>query len=124
MGAAAIASASLAITASNQARIKNQECQTLVNNFNNTKATTEQKQEYASCINTLYPKYSDFDIMLFKLLFVIALIGLIIGLYKAYKKPLSDFIDYTLFGTIGFFGLPFLTICICGIGVGIYWLFN
>lgn len=51
---AAVASAN----AANAARLRKQ-CEELVETFNATSATTQQKQDYAACINRLHPSEGD-----------------------------------------------------------------
>jgi len=113
-----------ALAANNSASIKQQQCQKIINSFDNQIATIQQKQDYASCINYIYQQELSYNtIVVFKIMFVIALIGLAIGLYQGYKAH-DGLLANVLLGVIGFIGLPVFVSFLVGILYGVYWLFN
>jgi hypothetical protein len=51
----ASAGAAGAIAAANAARHRKEKCKITLDEFNATNSTVEQKQAYASCVETIYP---------------------------------------------------------------------
>lgn len=121
----AIASASLAVSASNSRTIKEMECKNFISIFNNSSSTIADKQYYSECINLIYPQpMAEMQIFFLKLLFFLAIVGLVIGLYKAYKKYNNEWIDYIAYGFMGFMGLPLVATIVVSLGMGFVWLFK
>jgi len=78
-------------------------------------------QEYADCVNVLYPQEVGADMtIVIKVLFVTALAGLISGAWYGHK---DGFLDSVILGIVGFFMLPCIAVFIGGILYGIWWLF-
>lgn len=121
----AIASASMAIAASNSQAIKKMECKNFISTFNNSSSTIADKQYYSECINLIYPKSMEtMEIYFLKFLFVLAIVGLVIGLYKAYKEAYSSSLEYIYYAFIGFLTLPSIVIIIALLINGFIWLFK
>lgn len=100
-------------------------CKTNIDSFDSKTATVAQMKQYADCIDTVYPSdVSPSGVIAFKVIFVIALIGMFIGFYKAHKDTYgSDWTDYAMYGFMGFLLLPVALGIIGGIGFGVVWLF-
>lgn len=81
-------------------------------------------REYAGCVETVYPApMNGNEILAGKALFVIALIGLAIGVWKSHKDNYNDgIVDYALDGVIGwrFLTLPCAAAFIAGVLYGIW----
>ena len=121
----AIASASLAVAASNSQSIKAMECKNFISIFNNSSSTISDKQYYSECINLIYPRSMDYmEIFFLKFLFVLAIVGLAIGLYKAYRERYSDSLDYIYYAVCGFLILPSIAVIIALLVNGFIWLFK
>lgn len=116
-GAAAIQS-SMAAQAAHRALVA--QCKATMPKFNASKATVAEMKEYSKCVNTLYPtEVSSETIIAFKVLFVIALVGMVIGVWKARRDGV---VDAALVGLLGFLVLPCAVAFAFGLLYGIYWL--
>ena len=82
----AVNSASLSTNNSSSSNTKELACKAIESSFNNTTASIEQKQQYAQCIDILYPIYSSNDILLMKVLVVISFLAFTFGFIKGYKE--------------------------------------
>ena len=126
-GMAAIAASQAAIAAQQAHEVEVSRCKIIIDNFDSKKATIGQAQDYAHCINVVYPQPAiGTEILAFKIIFGIALIGMIsnIIIQKIKNSYLCEsFMDYLMLGLLGFIGLPCIVGIIGGICYGIYWLF-
>lgn len=94
-------------------------CKAIESSFNNTTASIEQKQQYAQCIDILYPIYSPNDILVMKVLVVIAFLAFMFGFIKGYKE---DGIGIGLLVGVGFaIFIPFTLVILYS---GITFLFS
>jgi hypothetical protein len=119
--ASSAASAAAAQSAAHAARVDR--CLVSVEKFNPTVATIEQKRDYAFCIDTLYPQpVSDGGILLFKVFFVLALLGGAYGVYESKQKAWTGFVDHLSFFFGGFLLIPCVVAAVGGILYGCYWL--
>ena len=94
----AISSAS---ASSNRERkeLKTKNCVNLVQEFNNKTSSTQQKQEYAACVEHLHPTMSVTDVLAFKAIAVVFLVSWLCSLgYMLHKNKHRD--GYSLFELI------------------------
>jgi hypothetical protein len=101
-------------------------CKTNIDSFDSKTATMAQMKQYADCVDTVYPSdVSPSGVIAFKVIFVIAIIGMLVGFYKAHKSSYhNDFVDYAMFGFMGFIFLPVASLFVGGVGYGLFWLFT
>jgi hypothetical protein len=60
-------------------------CKLVIKNFDNSTANLTEMRDYSSCVSTVYPKpMTSNEENAAKVLFVVAIIGAIYGLYKAH----------------------------------------
>ena len=83
--------------------------------------TLIQMQEYAECVQVLYPADTSVFTLLMKALFVLALVGMVGAGYKLRKEQPAAIIVGSL---IGFFLLPAIALFIGGVFWGVWWLFT
>lgn len=79
------------------------------------------------CVDLMHPEpWSDGSVYILKALFVIALIGMCVGVWKAHFGRYSsrDWEDYAFFGLTGFIVAPLAVAVAVGILAGIVWLFK
>ena len=125
MAAIATTQATIATAAAHNAQVA--QCKTLLPIFNAQTATTQEIQEYDQCVHILYPKEFGADVIIaLKLLFVVALLGMVFALWKTWCDDRHSAVidDYILMGIIGFFVTPFLVLLLALICYGIFWLFS
>lgn len=121
--AVVVIAASLAAQASHRAEVSR--CEGVIQAFDSTKNwTVGQAQDYAHCINTLYPQPMSSDVTwMFKGVFVLAIIGLIAGIFWA-KKENSGWEYYILLPLMAAMCVPIGAAFIVGVVVGVKWLFS
>lgn len=122
--AGATASSIAAQMAAHEARIA--ECKVTMAQFNAKKSTVAEKQAYASCVEDVYPDpLNSSTVILFKVLFVAALIGMIVGIIKSRRDNIyMDWMDTVAYAFFGLVIPPLALLSIVGIYEGIIWLFN
>jgi len=123
----AISAAAIAANAAHQAKVS--ECKVVISNFNNhinNGVTVESMQQYAHCVNVVYPQpMCGGMVIIFKVVFIIALLGLIGGgLYEKFRGCYSDIFDCVMNAILWFFLLPCVIGFIGGVIYGVYWLFT
>jgi hypothetical protein len=104
--------------------VQAQQCAVTMGEFNSKTATVQEQQAYASCVDFVHPQpMSPAVIVALKVVFVIALLGGVLGFLigdNSYRPDLSDrFLSFAKF----FFLAPIIVGFIGAIGYGIYWLF-
>lgn len=104
---AASASASASIAASNAARIqaRKAECMGVIDRFDSNGATVAQAQEYASCVQTVYPVHEEMSpnaIIAAKSAMVVAIVFVVVFCIWFGKKERDGFIGYFLGFTLAF----------------------
>ena len=125
----------IAIVASTQAalatigahNVQVAQCKELLPIFNAQTATKSEIQEYAQCVQILYPKELGVDVIIaLKILFIFALIGMLFAIWGTWKKDrqFAEFDDYIMMGITGFIVTPFLILLLALICYGIFWLFS
>ena len=125
MAAIATTQATIATAAAHNAQVA--QCKTLLPIFNAQTATTQEIQEYAQCVQILYPKELGADVTIaLKILFISALIGMLFAIWGTWKKDrqFAEFDDYIMMGITGFIVTPFLILLLALICYGIFWLFS
>ena len=104
----ASAQATAAALEAHQARVT--ACTKYVQGYTNDGATTAQRQEYASCVATLYPQpLTEGDTYVVKGALVLMFLGIAAGIWYARKQSgwmRSGVIDYAMFALIGGLCLP------------------
>ena len=127
MGVAATAAiisttnAAVANAAAHAARVDR--CKTVIENFDARGASVSQMQEYAYCVDTVYPKeMTGVEVFWAKALFVIAIVGLVLGAWHGYEDDGPMYAVIT--GLAGFLLVPTAALFIYGLGCGIIWLFS
>ena len=98
------------------------QCKTLVPTFDAQRATVSEMKEYAGCVDTLYPSEISGDVVVvFKVLFAIALVGLAVG---AWRGRDYGFECAAVGGVIGFIMAPVAVAFAGGVMLGAVWLFQ
>ena len=115
----AVNSASISTNSSTSSNSKEIACKAIESSFNNTTATIEQKQQYAECIDMLYPLYSSNDILVVKVLVVLAFVSFIFGFIKGYKEY-----GFGLGMLVGVGLSLFIPLALVTVFVGIMFLFS
>jgi len=120
MAAVASSQAAIAAAAAHQARVS--QCKGMMLNFNAQTATVSEMREYAGCVFTVYPAPTGGnDMLAAKALFVIALIGMVIGAVRAKRDPyLNNFGDMAMTGLLWFLMLPCAVAFVAGVLYGIW----
>ena len=109
ISAAALASSSSAQLAASQAR--KSACEAFEMSYRPELATRDQKQQYAECVELLYPKPStpmtDTEYLAVKGIIVILLVAVVFGTVKGWQEG-SDTVDKIVWATLtGFMGAVF-----------------
>lgn len=124
----AISSAALAQSSAANSRARIAECKAFMPTYDPTTASVADMQSYASCIERLYPTaMSSNEILLLKTAIVLALIGLVIGIYKGVSEGyyLEDKCMYSLgYGVIFAAVGPFLLGLIAAVIAGATWVLS
>ena len=124
---AAIATTQAAIATIGAHNVQVAQCKELLPIFNAQNATISEIQEYAQCVQILYPKELGTDVIIaLKILFIFALIGMLLSIWGTWKKDrqFAEFDDYIMMGITGFIVTPFLILLLALICYGIFWLFS
>ena len=124
---AAIATTQAAIATIGAHNVQVAQCKELLPIFNAQNATISEIQEYAQCVQILYPKELGADVTIaLKILFISALIGMLFAIWGTWKKDrqFAEFDDYIMMGITGFIVTPFLILLLALICYGIFWLFS
>lgn len=96
--AASAANNAMAQEAAHRARVDR--CTVFESRFEVAKASVAEKQEYASCVETLYPMpTTDSETYLIKGCIVVLLAALIVGFVIGYRNSYGDFVD-AIFGAL------------------------
>jgi hypothetical protein len=126
MAGIAASQAAAASAAAHRAEVSR--CKLVVDNFDNNTANVTEMRDYASCVNTLYPEPMSSDMeTAAKVLFVVAILGAIYGLYVAYKDGKywnNTCGDYVLSAILWFFAFPLVLAMAGGFVCGVVWLFS
>jgi hypothetical protein len=123
MAGVAASQAAAASAAAHRAEVAR--CKVVIDTFDNSTANVTEMRDYASCVRTVYPQpMNTTEVTAAKVLFVLALIGAGIGLYKSLHESWHDTSDHVLFFLFGFFGLPIASAFVGGVCMGIVWLFS
>lgn len=94
-------------------------------NFQAQTATVQEMQAYSHCVDIVHPQPLGFsEIMALKVLFVIALIGMIAGFVFGAGYGRKDMFERIAMSFVGLIIAPCLAMIIAGVGYGIYWLFT
>lgn len=121
--AASAANNAMAQEAAHRARVDR--CTVFESRFDVAKASVAEKQEYASCVETLYPmSTTEGETYLLKGCIVVLFIAMIVGFIISYRNNYHSFVD-GLFGA--FFGVCFAAGGIFVIGLiiaGVGYLFS
>ena len=98
------------------------ECKRVLLTFDTENATVTAMENYANCVNFLYPTSMDPSTeIFFKFLFVLALIGACVGVFISREEDLlGKFVGLLA----GFVFVPVLASAIFGVLSGIRWLFT
>ena len=125
---AAIVASSAAVSAATSANIrysaKLQHCNNVLSNYNNTTATVQQMQEYANCVDVVHAKELDASsVVLFKVVFVIAVVAMIVTAFKDYKQ-FKSIVDASLYGLLSFIMVIFSSVFIGLLYFGFVWLLS
>ena len=120
----AASQAAIASAAAHSAEVSR--CEIVVQHFDSQNTTVGQAQDYAGCINTLYPQPIGAGPEIFlKVLFSIAVLGLVGALTRAYRnRKLNDWDDWLIHSLVGFIAVPCIIGFVAGIAYGLYWLFT
>ena len=126
MAGVAASQAAIAAQAAHQAEVSR--CKGVIASFDSKNTTVGEAQDYAHCINVVYPQpASGMEMLVFKVAFVLALVGLVGGFAYAKKKGgwmYDSWGDYLLASLFGFIGVPCAVGFVAAIIYGIYWLFT
>lgn len=104
---------------SSSSNTKELACKAIESSFNNTTASIEQKQQYAQCVDILYPLYSSDDILVMKVLVIISFLAFTFGFIKGCKE--ADLGIGLLLGAGFALGIPFILVVLYS---GITFLFS
>lgn len=109
-----------ALIAAKNARARTAECKLMEQVFDAKAATVQQKRDYASCIDNLYPSEMSNGVEVgLKVTFVICLLGAVYGFSRA--RDLDEKVIFTFFG----FVVPAIAITVGTLLVyGIMWVFS
>lgn len=98
-------------------------CQSNLKTYQANTPTVAEMRQYAECVDIVHPLPVDGGvIVLYKIFFIVALLGMAFGFWKA-KKEYGDFGEYAMFGFLGFIFAPVAVGIVLGILAGIAWLF-
>lgn len=125
MSATVIAAASLAASSSNSRKLEEELCKVVMEKFEPKTSTVQEIQEYAKCVDIIYPTAISPEAMLFwKIIFVISLCGMLLGFYKAHRTDYKSGDEYFVYPLLGFVLAAVLALFFSGVIAGIFWLFN
>ena len=108
------ASVRASVAAQQAARAKRIACEKFVTGFEHSTATVQQRQQYAECVQVLYPtQMGGAEILWLKAAILATFIGLIVGLRCGYKDAYDRSISMFMYGFLGAIGAP--------LAIGIIW---
>lgn len=120
---AGIAASQAAVAATEASRAHVERCKATMPNFDAKKASVSEMRDYSECVKTVYPaEMSGVDIMAAKVLFVIALVGMVVGVVRSKRDSWCGWVDHVMYGIIGFVFVPLVAVSVAGLLYGIYWL--
>jgi hypothetical protein len=128
-----MAATAIAVIASSQASIaqsqaRDAECRVVLEIFDSSsKPTINEQREYAGCVYRIHGSgepLTSGEVMAWKAIIIIAIIGACIGIYKARQDPWSSGFDYFTLAFLGALGLPLVLAILGGAAYGIYFLFT
>ena len=97
-------------------------CAITMHKFNPEIATVSEMQDYAACVNHIYPDtIAPESVIIFKVLFVAALLGVVYGVWKERHCGILDSIMY---GFVMGCLFPCVLIGLGGLFYGVLWLFS
>lgn len=117
----------IALTTSTAAlsRARDAECRVIIAQYDSRTADVHAMQEYADCVKRIHPKKLEpAETLALKGLFVMALIGAVLGGIWASKDQWASKIEIFLGAFIGFMALPAGCIAAVALIKGIIWLFS
>ena len=88
--------------------MKDYYCNQLMTSFNTLNSTVEQKQQYAECVDHLYPEIDGGSIMALKVIVLVVIISFFIGAFIASKQG-DDIIMSAIFGMVCSVGVTVLS---------------
>ena len=120
----AVVLSTIAIQEAHEAEVSS--CKAIIQSFNSHDASVKLMQDYAHCINIVYPvATSHIELLIWKSLFVIALFGMFGSVYYRWRDNGEfDIEDSIVYGLGGFVIAPCLVGITCGVLYGCYWLFQ
>lgn len=123
---ASIAASNASIAASNAERnLQISKCPTVIKQYDSNHATVHEMQEYADCVNQIYPnEITTGEIIFLKVLFVSAIFGAIVMIWKEKQKYDRTISDYFIAGMLGLAIAPAIILTITYCLYGLLWLFN
>ena len=92
--------------------MKDYYCNQLMTSFNTLNSTVEQKQQYAECVDHLYPKIDGASLIVLKVIILVSIISFFVGTFIARKEG-DNIIMSAIFGMV----------CCVGIGMLCFLLF-
>jgi len=126
--AASNSAAAVAISASAESAARDAECRVVLAQFDSHEASVEAMREYADCVQRFYPDaLGSSEILFFKVMVVLMLVGVFYGAYYAYKQPgyLKDGImDYIMYPLAFGFCFPAVAAAIFFVIACSIWLFS
>lgn len=118
MTGVAASQAAIASASANRAHVER--CKATMPNFDAKAATVSEMREYAGCVDALYPKELGTDAtIVLKVLFVIALAGMIVGAWRERRFGVGY---AALAGLMWFLLAPSVVVFVGGVLYGILWL--
>lgn len=124
----AISSAALAQSSAALSRAKAAECRAFMPTYDPATATPDVMRFYADCVERLYPAAMEpSTVLFFKVMIVVALIGLALGLWKAYRDAYGwgDMLALGLgYGALGSAIGPAIMGAIALVGAGVMWVLS
>ena len=124
MSVAASSAAIASIAAIQASQAKEYSCKGLIASFDSRSPAVEEMKAYAKCVDFLYPNTLAPEVVIaLKALFVIAIVGAVIGVIKEYRSCYTDWVSIAGAGVMGFCAGPVVTVAGFFLFVGVRWLF-
>lgn len=122
---ASISASNAAISSAAAHRAKVSECHVVIGAYDSHGATVQEMQQYADCIDTVYPKeFTGEETAILKALFVSAIVGAVVIGWRESRKRYSDFSYCFFMSLVGFILTPTAIFCGLLFLCGLKWLFN
>ena len=121
------AASTIALTTSTAAisRARDAECRVIIAQYDSRTADVHAMQEYANCVERIHPKKLEpAETLALKGLFVMALIGAVLGGIWASKDRWADIVDIFFGAMLGFIMLPMGCVASVALIKGFIWLFS